>query len=111
MIEYEKFGNATKNSYICENIRKMGTKEKLIKRFITQPKDFTFEEVVRLFKIFGFDLDSKGKTSGSRVLFANEQKDLSYGLHKPHPINAIKAYMMKQILNFLVVNDFINKEE
>ena len=33
----------------------MSTKEKLIKRFMRQPKDFTWDELVRLFGIFGFE--------------------------------------------------------
>lgn len=46
----------------------MGTKEKLIQRFISQPKDFTWDELVRLFGIFGYEIGNKGKTSGSRVI-------------------------------------------
>jgi hypothetical protein len=34
----------------------MNKKEKLIKRFKTQPRDFTFEEVVTLFQGCGFTL-------------------------------------------------------
>ena len=48
----------------------MGTKEKLIERFKSQPKDFNWDELVRLFSIFGYKIDNKGKTSGSRVIFA-----------------------------------------
>ena len=33
------------------------------------PKDFSWDELVRLFGIFGYLLDSKGKTSGSRAQF------------------------------------------
>lgn len=87
----------------------MGTKEKLIERFKTQPKDFTFNELVSLFKIYGFEIDTKGRTSGSRILFANNDK--SYGIHKPHPSNVIKPCMMKQILKFLTDNEFIGKGE
>ena len=39
----------------------MGTKEKLINRLKKIPKDFTWEELVRLFSLFGFSLDNKGK--------------------------------------------------
>lgn len=46
----------------------MGTKEKLIERFKSQPKDFNWDELVRLFSIFGYKIDNKGKTSGSRVI-------------------------------------------
>lgn len=49
----------------------MSTKEKLVERFKSQPKDFTFEELIRLFKLFGFEIGSKGKTSGSRMEFMN----------------------------------------
>ena len=43
----------------------MGTKEKLIERFKSQPKDFNWDELVRLFSIFGYKIDNKGKTSVS----------------------------------------------
>jgi hypothetical protein len=42
----------------------MSTKEKLIERFRKQPKDFTFDEVVRLFGYFGFEINNKGKNIG-----------------------------------------------
>ena len=84
----------------------MATKDKLIKRFKEQPKDFTWEELVRLFGIFGFSVDNKGKTSGSRILFTNGNK--RYFTHKPHPESIIKEYSMKQILDYLKNNDFIN---
>ena len=87
----------------------MGTKEKLIERFKTLPKDFTFDEVVRLFNIYGFEIDTKGKTSGSRFIFVKDEK--SYGVHKPHPSNIIKGYVMKQILGFLIESEFIKMEE
>jgi len=85
----------------------MGTKEKLIRRFKKQPKDFTFDELTRLFRTLGFELSQKGKTSGSRVEFINNEKELSYGAHKPHPDSAIKSYVMKQILEFLTSNKLI----
>lgn len=47
----------------------MGTKEKLIARFKSNPKDFTWDEFVRLFSILGYEIDNKGKTSGSRTIF------------------------------------------
>ncbi len=85
----------------------MGTKEKLIERFKRQPKDFSFEELTRLFRILGFEISQKGKTSGSRVEFVNSEKELSYGAHKPHPDSAIKSYVVKQVLEFLTLNKLI----
>jgi len=87
----------------------MGTKEKLIKRFISQPKDFTFEEMIRLFGIFGFEVDNKGGTSGSRLSLVNKQKDLSYNMHRPYPGNVMKMYVMKQVLQYMIDNGLIEK--
>jgi hypothetical protein len=84
----------------------MSRKEKLIERFKRQPKDFTFDELVALFGIFGFRIDHKGKTSGSRVIF--EKSELTYDLHKPHPSNIIKEYQMKRIFSFFVDNNFMS---
>ena len=85
----------------------MGTKEKLIERFRRQPKDFSFDELCRLFRVLGFEISQKGKTSGSRVEFVNIDKELSYGAHKPHPDSSIKMYVMKQVLDFLYSNNLI----
>lgn len=49
----------------------MTSKDKLIDRFKSLPKDFTFEELVKLLGLFGFEQSNKGKTSGSRVRFMN----------------------------------------
>ena len=85
----------------------MVTKEKLIERFKRQPKDFTFNELTRLFQVLGFEVSQKGKTSGSRIEFVNNEKELSFGAHKPHPDSAIKSFVMKQILEFLTSNKLI----
>ena len=71
----------------------------MIKRFKRQPKDFTWDELVRLFGFFGFFLDSKGKTSGSGVQFISG--DDAHMLHKPHPTNIVKVYALKRVYNFL----------
>ena len=58
----------------------------------------TFASVER--SIFGYIRSNKGKTSGSRIIFKNENKR-PIMLHKPHPGNIIKEYAMKQVLNDL----------
>ncbi len=85
----------------------MNKKEKLIKRFRTLPRDFTFDETVALFQLYGFTLENKGATSSSRVKFYNEADKNAYIMHKPHPSNIIKGYMMRDILNYLIKNDYI----
>lgn len=83
----------------------MGTKEKLIERFKRQPNDFTWDELVRLFSIFGYSINNKGKTSGSRAIFAKGES--TYTVHKPHPGNIIKGYVLKQVLEFLTKNNLL----
>lgn len=85
----------------------MSTKEKLIKRFIKQPTDFTFDELIRLFTILGFEISNKGATSGSRVGLIHLEKKLSYTIHKPHPDRFIKSYVMKQIAQYFTDNNLI----
>jgi len=87
--------------------KQMSTKDKLIERFIKQPKDFTWDELVRLFGIFGFDVNNKGKTSGARVIFSNGEKE--FIMHKPHPRSIIKEASMNNILEFLRDNKYITK--
>ncbi|HBH84957.1 MAG: hexulose-6-phosphate isomerase [Bacteroidetes bacterium GWE2_41_25] len=88
----------------------MSTQEKLIERFLRQPKDFTYRELTRLLNGFGYIAENKGKTSGSRVIFYNREKRHSIMLHKPHPGNIMKAYAMKNVLQELETLGFIKKE-
>lgn len=83
----------------------MGTKEKLILRFKALPNDFTWTELVRLFGMFGYEINNKGKTSGPRVIFKKEES--AYAAHKPHPGSIVKPYVMRQVYEFLKNNGLI----
>ena len=63
----------------------MSKTEKLLQRFLSKPKDFTFEELSRLLKSFGYEEAKTGKTSGSRISFYNSKLDDMIKFHKPHP--------------------------
>lgn len=63
----------------------MSTKEKLIERFCKLPKDFTYDEILKLLAGFGYGEHNKGATSGSRVRFKNEHTGEYIDIHKPHP--------------------------
>ena len=78
----------------------MGTKEKLIHRFLSFPTDFTWDEMHRLLVSLGYSPGNKGKTSGSRVIFKGPGKR-PIMLHKPHPGNIIKGYVLKQVYEYL----------
>jgi hypothetical protein len=75
-------------------------KEKLIARFLSMPSDFHYDEMVTLLGYFGFYEVKKGKTSGSRVKFENEE-GVPIILHKPHPSGMMKKYQMKQVKEIL----------
>lgn len=74
----------------------MSSKDKLVERFLLLPSDFTFDELERLLKIFGYTKSNKGKTSGSRVVF-KDQEEHPIMLHKPHPGNIVKQYALRQV--------------
>jgi hypothetical protein len=75
----------------------MSKKEKLILRLRSHPSDFTFEELVRLLGYFGYGLINAGKTGGSRVIFADENKNY-IRIHKPHPRNVLKPYQIDDVI-------------
>lgn len=78
----------------------MGTKDKLTQRFKSIPKDFTYEETLRLMKILGYEEYNKGSTSGSRVRFV-KQKGIYLDIHKPHPNSIMKVGTLKSMLKHL----------
>lgn len=74
----------------------IGRKEKLIQRFLKLPKDFTFEETITLLGYLGYRIHNKGATSGSRIRFVNDFGEF-IDMHRPHPGNIMKEWMMKKI--------------
>ncbi|MFK7050416.1 hypothetical protein [Flavobacterium columnare] len=45
--------------------------EKLIERLKSKPKDFTWEEMLKVLKYYEYEELSKGKTGGARRKFVN----------------------------------------
>ena len=82
----------------------MGTKDKLLKRFRSKPKDFTFDELKRLLQSFGY-LEKQG--SGSRVVFIDETSNNKIKVHRPHPGNLIKRYQLDLIEQELGKNNLL----
>jgi hypothetical protein len=81
----------------------MSARDKLIERFTSLPKDFTFDELVKLLAGFGFAVRHKGKTSGSRVRFMNAQQQSIIDIHKPHTSGSpIKETALKDIYAKLI---------
>ena len=79
----------------------MGKKEKLIEKMKSNPKGFTYDDLATLLGCLSFHEGNKGKTSGSRVAFVNEERNIKILLHKPHPRKELPAYQVKQVLETL----------
>ena len=63
----------------------MSRKDKLIKKLLQRPKDFTYDELVSLLGYFEYYELKKGKTGGSRRAFVQQDTKHVIRLHKPHP--------------------------
>jgi hypothetical protein len=87
----------------------MSKTEKLLQRLLSIPKDFTWEELVKLLAYFGFEELKTGKTGGSRRKFADAQKKVII-LHKPHPGNIVKEYAIRQVIEHLKEKGYIKNE-
>ena len=86
----------------------MTAKGKLKSRFMSLPSDFTFDELVRLFSSLGFELDNKGKSSGSRVAFVRD--DETFAMHKPHPGNIVKRGTLRNVRDYLESKGLLDNE-
>jgi predicted RNA binding protein YcfA (HicA-like mRNA interferase family) len=79
----------------------MGKFEKLVDRFLSIPKDFTFTELNSLLAHIGYKETRSGRTSGSRVRFINANGDVVH-VHKPHPSEIVKPPYIREIRDLLV---------
>jgi hypothetical protein len=70
-------------------------------RLLSEPKDYTFDELATLLKNLGYVLNNSGKTSGSGVKFVNPQTKHIMNLHKPHPSPVLKSYEIKRTISRL----------
>lgn len=75
----------------------MARSDKLRKRFLTRPRDFSWSEMVRMLKGFGYK-EYEGR--GSRTFFRGEGLP-QIRLHRPHPENTIPMYAMDDVKEVL----------
>ena len=78
----------------------MSKVEKLIEKLLSNPTDFTWEELTKVLGHFGYTELKKGKTGGSRRKFVNKENSV-INLHKPHPKNILKRYMLDDVIDHL----------
>jgi hypothetical protein len=85
----------------------MSKGERLVKRLLTKPNDFTYNELKSLLSHLGYVESQSGKTSGSRVAFINEKDKHIIRLHKPHSGNELKKYQIEQLIDELKARSLI----
>lgn len=78
----------------------MTRRDKLVARFKGKPRDFTWEELVRLLEGLGYREAAPGRTGGSRRRFLHATAP-AIALHKPHPGNIVIAYVMEDVSRVL----------
>ena len=78
----------------------MSKKSKLVDRFLSVPADFTWEELLKVLSIYGFELYSSGKTSGSSRTFEND-KGVTIIIHEPHPKNIVHKGIVRVVIKQL----------
>ena len=78
----------------------MTKRDKLIKRFLSIPKDLTWDELVVFLSIFGFESEKTGITGGSRRRFKNKN-GVPITLHEPHNPGIVKPCYIKQVIEIL----------
>ncbi len=68
--------------------------DKLVARFKTAKSDFTWKELSSMLESLGYH---QQQGSGSRVKFDNGNADQKINLHKPHPGNEVKIYVIREL--------------
>ncbi len=90
------------NSFILLLLLIMSQHEKLLSRFLSIPKDFSYGELKTLLHHFGYIEETKGRTSGSRVEFVNQDTENKIKLHKPHHSSSeSRPKTLKEIITLL----------
>ena len=83
----------------------MSTNDTLISRLLSNPKDFTYNELKTLLLSLGY---KEVQGTGSRVRFSKNDHNIK--LHKPHPGNILKRYQLDLIIEALTVRSLILKK-
>ena len=78
--------------------------EKLFKRFLSRPKNFTYHELAGLLESQGYN-EEQG--SGSSVVFSNKRIKHYTKLHKPHPGNVMKRYQIDLLVQELKARNLL----
>ncbi len=76
----------------------MTKKDKLLTRLFSKPKDFEWSELKALLLGLGFEEVSG---TGSRVKFHDPKSGRIINLHRPHPGNVVKHYVLDRVIDVI----------
>jgi hypothetical protein len=82
----------------------MTRSDKLLTRFLSRSKDFSYNELQRLLNHLGY---KEQQGAGSRIVFYNEGIKHNIKLHRPHPGNILKRYQIDLIIKELKSNELL----
>jgi hypothetical protein len=85
----------------------MSKHEKLKEKLLRLPKNFSYEEMVTMLAGYGYVKAERRRTSGSAVIFYNEEINDKIMFHKPHPEKELKRYILELIIEKLKSNNML----
>jgi hypothetical protein len=72
--------------------------QKAISRLLAKPADYTWDELLSLMISLGYELRTSG---GSGRKFLDPATKALLFLHEPHPSKILKAYQIREVIQFL----------
>ncbi len=65
---------------------------------LSKPGDFEWGELTALMEAFGYEIKTAG---GSGRKFIHPETRATLFMHQPHPSKVLKAYQVREAINFL----------
>ncbi|MFQ9231431.1 MAG: type II toxin-antitoxin system HicA family toxin [Collinsella sp.] len=75
--------------------------DKLIAQLFGCPSTYRFADFLKVMASYGFEMDTKGRTSGSRIRFYRPSDGRIFVMHAPHPSDELTAGTIRNIVRFL----------
>ena len=76
----------------------MTKRHKAAERLLSKPTDFEWAELKVLMEAFGYELKTTG---GSGRKFIHAESKATLFIHEPHPARVLKAYQVRDVIQFL----------
>ena len=81
----------------------MSQKDTLVSRLLARPRDFELRELEKLLGLCGCTKSNAGRTSGSAIRYTYVRGNVKrvFSIHRPHPENTLKRYVLDGAIEFL----------